>query len=159
MFQGRFTERAEKAIMLAQQSAAELGHNYVGTEHLLLGLIREGGGIAARVLQSQGVTEEKVIDEIEELIGRGDYQLPQPPTGFTPRTKRVFEIAFMEARRLGSTYISTEHILLAIMREGESVAVRILMDLGVDPQKLFEEIMKLLNEDAKIWEEYRLNSR
>lgn len=149
MFQGRFTERAEKAIMLAQQAAAELGHNYVGTEHLLLGLIREGGGIAARVLHSQGVTEEKVIDEIEELIGRGDYQLPQPPTGFTPRTKRVFEIAFMEARRLGSSYISTEHILLAIMREGESVAVRILMDLGVDPQRLFEEIMKLLNEDAK----------
>ncbi|MEZ0536193.1 ATP-dependent Clp protease ATP-binding subunit [Caldicellulosiruptoraceae bacterium PP1] len=149
MFQGRFTERAEKAIMLAQQSAAELGHNYVGTEHILLGLIREGGGIAARVLNSQGVTEDKVIEEIEELIGRGDYQLPQPPTGFTPRTKRVFEIAFMEARRLGSNYISTEHILLAIMREGESVAVRVLADLGVEPQRLFDEIMKLLNEDAK----------
>jgi len=149
MFQGRFTERAERAIMLAQQSAAELGHNYVGTEHILLGLIREGGGVAARVLQSQGVTEEKVIEEIEELIGRGDYQLAQPPTGFTPRTKRVFEIAFMEARRLGSNYISTEHILLAIMREGESVAVRVLLDLGVEPQKLFDEIMKMLNEDAK----------
>lgn len=149
MFQGRFTERAERAIMLAQQSAAELGHNYVGTEHILLGLIREGGGVAARVLQSQGVTEEKVIEEIEELIGRGDYQLAQPPTGFTPRTKRVFEIAFMEARRLGSNYISTEHILLAIMREGESVAVRVLLDLGVEPQKLFDEIMKMLNENAK----------
>jgi len=143
----RFTEKAEKAIAYSQESAMQLGHNYVGTEHLLLGLVREGTGIAARVLQSQGVTEEKVLKEIEELIGRGE-KTGQPPLGFTPRTKRVLELSFREARKLGHNYMGTEHLLLGIMKEGESVAVRILMDLGVDPQKLFNEIVKILNEEA-----------
>jgi len=143
---GRFTEKAERAIALAQESAMALGHNYVGTEHILLGLIKEGTGIAARVLQSQGVTEERVIKEIEELIGRGE-QTEQKLLGFTPRTKRVLELSFKEARRMGNNYIGTEHLLLGVMREGESVAVRILMDLGVDAQKLLNEIVRLLNEE------------
>ncbi len=143
----KFTERAERAITLAQESASQLGHNYVGTEHLLLGLIREGGGIGARVLQNQGVTENKVLKEIDELIGRGEGTETQP-LGFTPRTKRVLELSFRESRRMGHSYIGTEHIILGIMREGESVAVRIIMDLGVDPQKLFSEVVKMLNEEA-----------
>lgn len=144
---GRFTEKAEKAIAYSQESAMAMGHNYVGTEHLLLGLVKEGSGVAARVLQGQGVTEDKVLKEIEELIGKGEGA-GQQPLGFTPRTKRVLELAFREARRTGQNYIGTEHLLLGIMKEGESVAVRILMDLGVDPQKLFAEIVRMLNEEA-----------
>lgn len=144
---GRFTEKAEKAIAHSQESAMQLGHNYVGTEHLLLGLVKEGTGVAARVLQSQGVNEEKVLKEIEDLIGRGEETGDQP-LGFTPRTKRVLELSFREARKIGHTYIGTEHLLLGIMKEGESVAVRILMDLGVDPQKLLNEVVKMLSEEA-----------
>ena len=144
---GRFTEKAERAINISQESAMLMGHNYVGTEHLLLGLVKEGSGVAARVLQAQGISEEKVLKEIEELIGKGD-ETGQQPLGFTPRTKRVLELSFKEARRMGHNYIGTEHLLLGTMKEGESVAVRILMDLGVDPQKLFNEIVKMLNEEA-----------
>jgi len=144
---GRFTEKAEKAIAYSQESAAQLGHSYVGTEHLLLGLAKEGTGIAARVLQAQGVTEESVLKQIEELVGRGK-ETGQQPLGFTPRTKRVLELSFRETRRLGHNYIGTEHLLLGILKEGESVAVRILMELGVDPQKLTSEIVRILNEEA-----------
>jgi ATP-dependent Clp protease ATP-binding subunit ClpC len=144
---GRFTEKAEKAIAYSQESAAQLGHSYVGTEHLLLGLAREGTGIAARVLQAQGVTEEGVLKQIQELVGRGK-ETGQQPLGFTPRTKRVLELSFRETRKLGHNYIGTEHLLLGIMKEGESVAVRILMELGVDPQKLTSEIVRILNEEA-----------
>ncbi len=144
---GRFTEKAEKAINLSQEGAMLLGHSYVGTELLLLGLVKEGTGVAARVLQGQGITEEKILKEIDELIGRGDNNASQP-LDFTPRTKRVLELGLVEARRLGHNYIGTEHLLLGIMREGESVAVRILMDLGVDPQKLFNDIVRMLNEEA-----------
>jgi ATP-dependent Clp protease ATP-binding subunit ClpC len=143
----RFTEKAERAISFSQQSAVELGHNYVGTEHILLGLVKEGTGVAARVLQSQGITEEKILKEIDELIGRGE-NVGEAPVGFTPRTKRVLELAFKEARRMGQGYIGTEHLLLGIMKEGESVAVRIMVDLGVDPQKLLSELIKILNEEA-----------
>lgn len=143
----RFTEKAEKAMAFSQQSAVELGHNYVGTEHILLGLVKEGSGVAARVLQAQGITEEKILKEIEELIGRGETA-GETPIGFTPRTKRVLEIAFKEARRMGQGYIGTEHLLLGIMKEGESVAVRIMIDLGVEPPKLLAELVKVLNEEA-----------
>ncbi len=143
----RFTEKAERAIGFSQQAAVDLGHNYVGTEHILLGLVKEGTGVAARVLQGQGITEDKILKEIEELIGKGDAEGAQP-VGFTPRTKRVLELAFKEARRMGQGYIGTEHLLLGIMKEGESVAVRILMDLGVDPQKLLNELVKILTEEA-----------
>lgn len=144
---GKFTEKAEKAIAFSQESAMQLGHNYVGTEHLLLGLVKEGTGVASRVLQSQGVTEEKVMKEIEELIGRGE-ETGEQPLGFTPRTKRVLELSFREARRMGHNYIGTEHLLLGIMKEGESVAVRILIDLGLEVQKLMNEIAKTLSEEA-----------
>ena len=100
----RFTEKAEKAMTFSQQSAVELGHNYVGTEHILLGLVKEGSGVAARVLQAQGITEEKILKEIEELIGKGET-VGETPVGFTPRTKRVLELAFKEARRMGQGYI------------------------------------------------------
>jgi len=144
---GRFTEKAEKAINLSQESAMRLGHSYVGTEHVLLGLVREGTGVAARVLLGQGITEEKILKEIDELIGIGENQ-DQQPIDFTPRTKRVLEIALKEARRLGHNYIGTEHLLLALIREGESVAIRILMDLGADPQKLLNDMVKMLTENS-----------
>ena len=144
---GRFTEKAEKAVSLSQESAMALGHNYVGTEHLLLGLIKEGSGVAAKVLQNQGVTEDKVLKQIEDLIGHGESTNEQP-LGFTPRTKRVLELSFREARRVGHNYIGTEHLLVGILKEGESVAVRILMDLGLEPQKLYSEVVKMFNEEA-----------
>ncbi len=144
---GRFTEKAEKAITFSQQSAMELGHNYVGTEHILYGLVKEGTGVAARVLAAQGVNEDKINKQIDELIGRGDT-VGQQPQGFTPRTKNVLELAFREARRMGQNFIGTEHLLLGIVKEGESVAVRIMIDLGVDPQKLLNELTKMLSEEA-----------
>ena len=147
MFNNKFTERAEKALRIAHENAVQLGHNYVGTEHILLGLLQEGGGVAARVLQSQGVTVEKVVKRINELIGVSQDKAEQP-VGLTPRTKRVLELSYVEARKMGHNYIGTEHILLGIVREGESVAVRILSDLGLDSQKLLGEIVKLLNEET-----------
>jgi ATP-dependent Clp protease ATP-binding subunit ClpC len=144
---GRFTEKAEKAMKFSQEIAAELGHSYVGTEHLLYGLLKEGSGIAARVLQGQGMTDDKILKQIEELIGRGE-KMKEQPLGLTPRTKRVLELSFREARKIGHNYIGTEHLLLGILKEGESVAVRIMMDLGIDPQKLFHEMVKMLNEEA-----------
>ena len=142
----RFTNRAERAIELAGEIAAELGHNYIGTEHLLAGLIREGNGLAYRVLTEQGITEEKVINLIEGLIGSSE-PLEEVPRGFTPRTKRVIEISFVEAKRLNNNFIGTEHLLLAIMKEGDSVASRIIAELGVDIQKLFNDLLKTLSED------------
>ena len=143
----KFTNRAERAIALAQEIASELGHNYVGTEHLLCGLLREGNGLANKVLTSQGVTEEKVISLIEELIGR-EEPLKNVPVGFTPRTKRVIELSFIEAKKLNNNFIGTEHLLLGIMKEGDSVASRIIVELGVDIQKLFAEIVKALGEEG-----------
>ena len=143
----KFTNRAEKAIAYSQEIAAELGHNYVGTEHLLCGLLREGSGLAYKVLTDQGVTEEKVIELIEELIGR-DNPLEELPEGFTPRTKRVFELSFLEAKRLNNNYIGTEHLLLGIMKEGDSVASRIVIELGVDIQKLFSDLIKTLSDET-----------
>lgn len=147
--QVRFTEKAEKALNIARKSAQEMGHNYTGTEHLLYGLVKEGTGIAARVLAGQGVTEDKVLFEIEQLVGKGS-PAQNMPSDFTPRTKKVFEISFLEAKRIGNSYVGTEHLLLGIMKEGESVAVRILINLGVDPQKLFTEILKLLQDESTI---------
>ena len=143
----KFTSRAEKAIAYSQEVAAELGHNYVGTEHLLCGLLRENSGLAYKVLSEQGITEEKVIELIEELIGR-DEPLNELPEGFTPRTKRVFEISFLEAKRLNNNYIGTEHLLLGIMKEGDSVASRIIIELGVDIQKLFSDLIKTLSDEG-----------
>ena len=145
----KFTKRAEKAIEIANNIVGTLGHNYIGTEHLLYGLVKEGAGIASKVLENQGVTAEKVMVEIENLIGINQDSASEINTaiGFTPRTKRVIETAFREAKKQGNDYIGTEHLLIGIMKEGDSVAVRIMLDLNVDPQKLYNEIVKVLNED------------
>lgn len=145
----KFTNRAEKAIELANELAIEMGHNYIGTEHILYGLAKEGTGVASKVLETQDVNADNIVAEIEMLIGRADSLTDEEGSsvGFTPRTKRVIENAFIEARKLGSEYIGTEHLLIGIMREGDSVAVRIMMDLGVEPQKLYNEIVKVINED------------
>ena len=143
----KFTNSAAKAIEIANDIAMELGHGYVGTEHILYGLIEEGTGVASKVLQKLGATSEKVLEDIEQLIGRGSLVNSEMTIGFTPRTKRVIENSFREARKLGSDYIGTEHILIGIMREGDSVAVRIMMDMDINPQNLYNELMKVINSD------------
>ena len=144
----KFTNRAEKALEIASEIALELGHNYIGTEHILYGLAKEGTGIASKVLENQGITDEEILNEIEMLIGTGNPLSQNDSLGFTPRSKRIIENAFVEARRLGSEFIGTEHILIGIMHEGDSVAVRIMMDLNIDPRKLYNEIAKVINEDG-----------
>ena len=143
----KFTNRAEKALEIANELAMELGHNYIGTEHILYGLSKEGTGVASKVLELQEVTPTNIITEIEMLIGKGEPLAENDSVEFTPRSKRVIENAFIEARKLGSEFIGTEHLLIGIMREGDSVAVRIMMDLNVSPQKLYNEIVKVINED------------
>ena len=141
----KFTNRAEKAIELANDIAIELGHHYVGTEHILYGLVKEGTGVASKVLGNQSVTPEKILEKIEELVGAQEEKIVSA-VGFTPRTKRVIENAFKEAKKIGTDYIGTEHLLIGIMREGDSIAVRIMLELNVNPQKLYNEIIKVLNE-------------
>ncbi len=142
---GRFTERAQKVLIIAQQEAAALGFNYVGTEHLLLGLVKEGKGIAAQVLRGMGVDSDKVIEKIEELTGRGDQSAVGQMIYLTPRTKRVLELSVLEARRMNHNYVGTEHLLLGLIREGEGVAAKVLRDLNVDLGKAREEIIKTLS--------------
>jgi len=148
-FNNKFTERSEKALRLANEATIELGHGYVGSEHLLLGLVREGAGVAAKALMKNGVTDDKIIQKIEELVGVDYSQNPKQIGGMTPRTKHIIELGFTEAQRMGHNFIGTEHILMGILREGDSVAMRILLDLGVEPQKLYDEIIKLFNVDEK----------
>jgi len=142
MMFGRFTERAQKVLALAQEEAVRLGHNNIGTEHILLGLIREGDGIAAKALIGLGLGLEKIQDEVEALIGRGQEQ----PTNiaYTPRAKKVIELSMDEARKLGHTYVGTEHILLGLIREGEGVAARVLNNLGVSLNKARQQVLQLL---------------
>jgi len=141
----KFTNKAKKVIEIANDISIELGHNYIGTEHILYGLVKEGEGIAAKVLTNKGVNEEKVRGKIEELLGKGDKI--KESLGFTPRTKKVLENAFLEAKRIGYNYIGTEHLLLAIMKEGDSVAVRVMIELNVDIPKIYNEIAKVINEE------------
>ncbi len=142
MMFGRFTERAQKVLALAQEEAVRLGHKDIGTEHVLLGLIREGEGIAAKALQALGLGLDKIQSEVESLIGRGAEQ----PTNinYTPRAKKVIELSMDEARKLGHTYVGTEHILLGLIREGEGVAARILNNLGVSLNKARQQVLQLL---------------
>ena len=143
--QDRLTERAKQALNLAAESALELGQSYVGTEHLLIGLIRESDGVAGKILEANNVSDETVIDKIDSLIGTGEpIEEGQPEA--TPRTKRVLQNSYIEARRLGHNYVGTEHLLIAVLRENESIAVKILTEMGVSPQKLYNEILGLLNE-------------
>ena len=144
----KFTNSAEQSLEIANDLAAKLGHNYIGTEHILYGLVEEGTGVASKVLGNQGITSEAVLKEIEELIGISENGPIEDieSIGFTPRSKRVIENSFIEARKLNSEYIGTEHILSGIMREGDSVAVRIMMDLNVNPKKLYNEIVNAINQ-------------
>ena len=139
----RFTERAQQSIIFSQQFAKQLGHNYVGTEHILLGLLQEKEGIAGQSLVNLGIEMAKLQEAIINAVGRGN--VPSQLVGFTPRTKRVFELSSEEARRLGHSYIGTEHILLGLIREKEGIAARVLARLGVSPEKVKEEVDKLLN--------------
>src|SRR5437899_5215717 len=131
----RFTERARRVIILAQEEAKRLNHSAVGTEHILLGIVREGEGVASKVLESLNISPERVRAEIESAIGRGE-RTPHEEVTFTPRAKKVLELALDEARRLGHNYIGTEHLLLGLIREGEGVAARVLDSLGVELSKV-----------------------
>ena len=142
----KFTNSAQNAIEFANEIAIELGHKYLGTEHILYGLTKEETGIAKKVLELQGVNSENVLEKIEDLIGEDEDKL-DATFGFTPRTKRVIENAFREAKKLGSDYIGTEHLLLGLMREGDSVATRILVELNVEPTKLFNELNKVIENE------------
>lgn len=142
MMFGRFTERAQKVLALAQEEALRLGHNNIGTEHILLGLVREGEGIAAKALQALGLGSEKIQKEVESLIGRG--QEMSQTIHYTPRAKKVIELSMDEARKLGHSYVGTEHILLGLIREGEGVAARVLNNLGVSLNKARQQVLQLL---------------
>ncbi len=145
----RFTEKAIKVIMLAQEEARRLGHNFVGTEQILLGLIGEGTGVAAKVLKSMGVNLKDARVEVEKIIGRGSgFVAVEIP--FTPRAKRVLELSLEEARQLGHNYIGTEHLLLGLIREGEGVAARVLENLGVDLTKIRTQVIRMLGETAEV---------
>lgn len=139
----RFTERARKVVYLAQQEAARLGHNVVGTEHLLLGLVAEGQGIAAKALESMNIDLSKIQHEIERIIGTGDTN-PFGEVPFTPRAKRVLELAIDEGRQMGHNYVGTEHVLLGLIREGEGVAAQVLKNLGADLDKVRKQVISLL---------------
>jgi ATP-dependent Clp protease ATP-binding subunit ClpC len=140
----RFTDRARRVVVLAQEEARLLNHNYIGTEHILLGLIHEGEGVAAKALESMGISLERVRQQVEEIIGAGQ----SPPSGhipFTPRAKKVLELSLREALQLGHNYIGTEHILLGLIREGEGVAAQVLVKLGADLGRVRQQVIQLLS--------------
>ena len=140
----RFTDRARRVVVLAQDEARRLNQNYIGTEHLLLGLIHEGDGIAARALETMGISLEAVRAQVIEIIGEGE----QPTTGhipFTPRARKVLEFSMREALQLGHNYIGTEHILLGLLREGDGVAAQVLIKLGADLNNVRQTVIELLS--------------
>jgi len=140
----RFTDRARRVVVLAQEEARMLNHNYIGTEHILLGLIHEGEGVAAKALESMGISLESVRQQVEEIIGQGQ-QAPSGHIPFTPRAKKVLELSLREALQLGHNYIGTEHILLGLIREGEGVAAQVLVKLGADLNKVRQQVIQLLS--------------
>jgi ATP-dependent Clp protease ATP-binding subunit ClpC len=140
----RFTDRARRVVVLAQEEARLLNHNYIGTEHILLGLIHEGEGVASKALESMNISLEVAIQKVEEIIGQGQAA----PTGhipFTPRAKKVLELSLREALQLGHNYIGTEHILLGLIREGEGVAAQVLQKLGADLNRVRQTVIQLLS--------------
>ena len=139
----RFTDRARRVVVLAQEEARMLNHNYVGTEHILLGLIHEGEGVAAKALESLGISLEAVRAQVEEIIGQGQ-QIPSGHIPFTPRAKKVMELSLREALQLGHDYIGTEHILLGLIREGDGVAAQVLIRLGADLERVRQQVIVLL---------------
>jgi ATP-dependent Clp protease ATP-binding subunit ClpC len=144
----RFTDRARRVVVLAQEEARLLNHNYIGTEHILLGLVREGEGVAAQALESLHVSLAVVRRQVEEVIGRGQ-PAPEGHIPFTPRAKKVLELSLREALQLGHDYIGTEHILLGLIREGEGVAAQVLQKLGATLERVREEVMRLLPAEAE----------
>lgn len=139
----RFTDRARRVVVLAQEDARLLGHNYIGTEHVLLGIAHEGEGVGAQALGNLGVSLEDARSQVEEIIGRGGSH----PTGhlpYTPRAKKVLELALREALQLGHNYVGTEHILLGLIREGEGVAAKVLVNLGADLSNVRVEVIRIL---------------
>ncbi len=141
-----FTTEAIETVKLGQEESRRLGHNFIDTEQILLGLIGEGTGIASRVLRNMGVNLQDARIEVEKIIGRGSGFVP-PEIPFTPRTKMVFELTFKEARQLNHNYIGTEHLLLGLIQEGEGVAIRVLENLGIDLSKVRTQVLRILNKD------------
>src|SRR5690606_30976917 len=140
----RFTDRARRVVVLAQEEAKMLNHNYIGTEHILLGLIHEGEGVAAKALESLNISLDAVREQVQDIIGHGQQQ----PTGhvpFTPRAKKALELSLREALQLGHNYIGTEHILLGLIREGEGVAAQVLVKLGADLNRVRQQVIQLLS--------------
>lgn len=150
MLFSNFTEKARIAISEAHDAAAEMGHNYIGSEHLLMGLIREGSGVAAKVLEKNGVTAEKVKDKINEYIGIGVSLPQQTELPLTPRSKRILEMSALEARRLNHSYIGTEHLLMAIIRDGDGVAAKILESLGVNLPNFYTDTVRSIEGDVEM---------
>src|SRR6202142_3781416 len=140
----RFTERARQVVVLAQEEARTLKHNYIGTEHILLGLLREEEGLAARVLESLDITVERVRGQVVRVVGSGE-EVPSGQIPFTPRTKKMLELALREALSLGHKSIGTEHILSGLVRENEGVAARILLDFDADSEKIRGEVIRMLS--------------
>src|SRR3989304_3711691 len=140
----RFTEKARRIVVYAQEEARMLNQNYIGTEHLLLGLIREEEGIAARAIKNLNINLEDVRTQIEDIIGRGT-STPSAHIPFTPRAKKVLELSLRESLQLGHNYIGTEHILLGLIREGEGIAARVLINLGADMEKVRNQVVELLS--------------
>ena len=140
----RFTDRARRVVVLAQEEARNLEHNYIGTEHILLGLIREGEGVAAKALEMANITLEGVREQVVEIIGKGEND-SKDHIPFTPRAKKVLELSMREALQLGHNYIGTEHILLGLIREGEGVANQVLTNLGVDLGSIRQNVIHLLS--------------
>src|SRR3989338_5594237 len=144
----RFTERARKVIILAKEEAKRFNHDYIGTEHILLGLIKEGESVAAAVLQNLGLSLDTIRLEVEKLVQFGPSTIVSGDIPFTPKAKKVIELAMDEARRLGHNYIGTEHLLLGLIKEGEGVASHVLMNVGLDLNKVRSEVIKLLGSSA-----------
>src|ERR1700694_1098960 len=140
----RFTDRARRVLVLAQEEARLLNHNFIGTEHILLGLIHEGEGVAAKALESLGISLEAVREKVEETIGPAGSSSPGSPP-FTPRAKKVLELSLREALQLGHNYIGTEHMLLGLVREGEGVAAQVLVNLGADLSRVRQQVIQLLS--------------
>jgi Clp amino terminal domain, pathogenicity island component/UvrB/uvrC motif len=142
----RFTDRARRVVVLAQQEARMLNHDWIGTEHLLLGLIHEGEGVAAKALESLGISLDEVRQQVVEILGRGqDQQVPSQHIPFTPRSKKVLELSLRESLQLRQDYIGTEHILLALTREGDGVAAQVLVKLGADLNRVRQQVIELLS--------------
>jgi ATP-dependent Clp protease ATP-binding subunit ClpC len=141
----RFTNRARRVLLLAQEEARTLSHNYIGTEHMLLGLINEGNGVGAKALESLGLSLDTVRQQVQEIIGQGQHA-PSGHIPFTPQAKKVLELALVESTALGHEYIGTEHILLGLIREGDGVAAQVLVNLGADLNPVRQQVIQLLHD-------------